>query len=153
MDDNTYIEFFASSLLNIIRAMAEMECTAKESVNQPPVYVSRGLTVYIGITGAKPGRVILDTSMETALKLSEVFNCEKGLTDEAVFNSMAEFANMVAGHGISQIKNLQKYRDLMLTPPSIFFGREINISSHKLRSVTVEIETPVGLITISLGFE
>ena len=153
MNESNYIDFFVSSLLNIIRAMAEMECITKEAVTQSPVHVSQGLAVYIGITGSKQGRVILDTSRETALKLSEGFNCEKGLTDEVVFNTMAEFANMVAGHGISQIKNLQKYRDLMLTPPSIFIGNEISISSHKIRSISVEIETPVGLINISIGFE
>jgi len=153
MSEGNDIEFWVKGLLNNIQAMTELEGTPGQAVAQPSVFVSRGLAVIIGITGGRPGRIILDTSLETARQLSERFNGETGLEDDDIIDSMAEFANIVSGHGITQVNNLKKHMALMLTPPSVFWGNKIHITSPKINAEVVEVDTPVGSIKISVGFE
>lgn len=153
MNDGNYIELWVNALLKNIQAMADITGKPSSAVAQPPVFISQGVAVIIGITGAKPGRIILDTSMETALQLSEAFNGESGLAEDEIIDSMAEFTNIVSGHGITQVNNAQEKLTLMLTPPSVFWGNNIKITSPKINAEVVTIETPVGLIKISVGFE
>ena len=153
MSEGHYIELWVKALLENIQTMAEMEGNPGNAATQPPVFVSRGLAVIIGITGARPGRIILDTDMETARQLSEVFNGETGLEEDDIIDSMAEFANIVSGHGITQVNNLQTNLALMLTPPSVFFGNKINIASPKINAEVATIDTPAGSVKISVGFE
>lgn len=153
MNKGNYIEYWINGLLDNIQTMAEMEGISRPVEAQPPVFVSRGLAIIIGITGARSGRIILDTDMETARQLSEVFNGETGLEEEEIVDSMAEFANIVSGHGITKVNNLQTKLALMLTPPSVFWGERINITSPKINAEVVTIDTPAGSIKISVGFE
>ena len=153
MSEGNYIELWVKAVLKNIQAMAEMEGNPGQAVAQPQVFMSRGLAVIIGITGSRSGRIIIDTTMETARQLSEVFNCETGLEEDDIIDSMAEFANIVSGHGITQVNNLQKSWALMLTPPSAFWGNKINITSPKINAEVVEIDTPAGFVKISVGFE
>ena len=153
MNEVHYIELWVNALLKNIQTMAEMEGKPGQAEAQPPVFVSRGLAVIIGITGAKPGRIILDTTMETARQLSEIFNGETGLEEDDIIDSMAEFANIVSGHGITAVNNRQVNLGLMLTPPSVFLGNKINITSPKINAEVSTIETPAGFIKISVGFE
>lgn len=153
MNKGNYIDLWTNALLQNIQAMAEIEGKPSQVVVQPPVFLSQGLVVIIGITGSRAGRIILDTSMETARQLSEVFNGETGLTEDDIIDSIAEFANIVSGHGLTQINNLQGNMALTLTPPSVFFGNKIKITSPKINAEVVEIDTPVGSVKISVGFE
>lgn len=41
----------------------------------------------------------------------------------------------------------------MLTPPSVFMGSKINITSPKINAEVIEVDTPVGYVKISVGFE
>ena len=153
MTKGNYIELWVNALLGNIQAMAEMHGNPSPAVAQSPVFVSQGLAIIIGITGVRSGRIILDTDMETARQLSEVFNGETGIADEDIVDSMAEFANIVSGHGITQVNNLHTNLALMLTPPSVFWGDKINITSPKINAEVVTIDTPAGYVKISVGFE
>ena len=153
MNNGNYMDFWMNALLNNIQEMADFQGISGQVVPQGTVFASRGLAVIVGITGARPGRIILDTSIETARLLSEIFNGETELADDHIIDSMAEFANIVSGHGITQINNLHKGFALMLTPPSVFMGSKINITSPKINAEVIEIDTPVGYVKISVGFE
>ncbi|WP_378954483.1 chemotaxis protein CheX [Pelosinus sp. sgz500959] len=153
MSEGNYIELWIHALLKNIQTMAEIEGKPRQTVAQPTVFVSRGLAVIIGITGLRPGRIILDSDMETARQLSEIFNGETYLEEDDIIDSIAEFANIVSGHGITQINNLEKNLALLLTPPSVFLGKKINITSPKINAEVIEIDTSVGSIKISVGFE
>jgi CheY-specific phosphatase CheX len=153
MSTVNYIEVWIQGLLKNIQTMAEMEGRFVATVAQLPIFVSQGLVVIVGVTGARPGRIILDTSMDTARQLSEAFNGETDLTEDDIIDSMAEFANIVSGHSITQINNSEGQLNLMLTPPSIFFGNKINITSPKIKAEVIEVDTPAGMIKISVGFE
>jgi CheY-specific phosphatase CheX len=89
----------------------------------------------------------LDTTQETACKLSNTINGEE-CDEEFVLDTMAELTNIVSGNGITTVNNANSGMGLMLTPPSIFIGNELTIVSPKLNAEVVTVTTPLGLINL-----
>lgn len=147
-----YLEHFAASMLQNLQEMAGMEGQTGTPVPHETSFVSMGFSVIIGITGKRPGRIILDTKQETACKLSEAINGEE-CDEEFLLDTMAELTNIVSGNGITTVNNANQGMGLMLTPPSLFLGNELTIVSPKLNAEVVMIQTPVGEILLSVGFE
>ncbi|WP_312561733.1 response regulator [Anaerospora sp.] len=115
-------------------------------------FVSQGLAIVLGVTGGYQGRAILDLSQVTAKALAEHL-CKGTIDDqEDVLHCVAEFANIIGGHGVSRINHLFPKLDLRLTPPSILFGEAISIVNPKLKSYVIHAETILGPISFSVGF-
>lgn len=149
---NNYLDHFAASMIENLMEMAGMEAQANPPAPQDTAFASQGFAVVIGITGKRPGRIILDTSQATACKLSEAINGEE-CDEEFVLDTMAELTNIVSGNGITTVNNANPGMGLMLTPPSLFLGNELMIVSPKLNAEVVTIATPVGEVFLSIGFE
>lgn len=133
--------------------MAGLDCEPGGPQPQSSTFKSNDLAVIIGITGTRPGIIIVDTGREPARRLCELINGEEySADDEFVLYTIAEFANVVSGHAIS-ILNDSNGLHLDLTPPSIFFGDKVVITSPKIKPEVVEIKTPLGVISITVGFE
>ena len=147
-----YLEHFAASMMENLQVMAGLETKTSLPMSQETAFESKGFSVIIGITGNRPGRIILDTSCETAEKLSEAINGEV-CDEEFVLDTMAELTNIVSGNGISTVNNANQGMGLMLTPPSIFRGNELTIVSPKLNAEVVTVTTPMGDLYLSIGFE
>lgn len=147
-----YLEHFSASMLQNLQEMAGMEAVASQPAVQETAFASQGFSVIIGITGKRPGRIILDTTQETACKLSNTINGEE-CDEEFVLDTMAELTNIVSGNGITTVNNANSGMGLMLTPPSIFIGNQLTIVSPKLNAEVVAVTTPLGLINLSIGFE
>ena len=147
-----YLEHFSASMLQNLQEMAGLEAAANQPAGQETAFASHGFSVIVGITGKRPGRIILDTTQETACKLSNTINGEE-CDEEFVLDTMAELTNIVSGNGITTVNNANPGMGLMLTPPSIFIGNELTIVSPKLNAEVVMVTTPVGLINLSIGFE
>lgn len=153
MGRNNYFDHFIKAFKGNITAMAGLDCKLSEARPQTRTFVSGGVAVIIGITGSTPGIVILDTSREIARKLSELINHEEYTAeDEFVLYTVAEFANVVSGHAISLINDLYELH-LDLTPPSIFVGDKLKITSTKIKPEVIEFDTPIGKMSLTAGFE
>lgn len=153
MHHDNYISHFTAAFKENITAMTGLDCTPGEARPQTRTFASEGVAVLIGVTGTRPGIIILDTSREIARRLSELINQEEySLEDEFVLYTVAEFANVVSGHAISLINDLHALH-LDLTPPSIFVGDKLKITSTKIRPEVVEINTPIGKMSLTAGFE
>ena len=59
----------------------------------------------------------------------------------------------VAGSGITLLNNTLKGSNLRVTPPAIFSGRNMEITTHKLQSSTEFFNTSFGSLRIEIGFE
>lgn len=150
---NNYVNFFATALKDNLLEMAQLNCDISEPQPQTQTFISGGMAVILGITGKRPGRIIIDTSKTTAIKLSQIINGEEELNEEEVMDTMAELGNIISGHTITHANNANRGLNLMLTPPSIFCGEDICITSPKIQSEIINTATPVGKIVVSIGFE
>lgn len=151
MSEN-YLEHFAASMVENLREMAGMEASFNPPTHQETAFASQGFAVIIGITGKRPGRIILDTQQGTARKISDTINGEE-CDAEFILDTMAELTNIVSGNGITRVNNANPGMGLMLTPPSLFLGNPLTIVSPKLNAEVVTVKTPVGDVFLSIGFE
>ena len=117
----------------------------------PPVSIdSRGICAIVGITGPRSGRVVMDTSHETAALFAEVLLGHPANAEEAL-GGLAEMANVVCGRGISRANRISKGLDLRITPVSLLEGKRLiisNLPNHQILSVTAE--TPIGSFLMSM---
>ena len=147
-----YLQLFQNALAANFQEMANMECRIGHGADNGAHYTSRGVAVIIGITGQCHGRVIVDCDEETATRfMQRVFKSEK-ISQNEVLNGLAEFANIVAGHGVSQINNEYRGMEFRLTPPSILFGKALSIYNPNLNSALLKLESELGIIEMSVGF-
>lgn len=146
-----YFEHFTDCLKEVLWDMAQIECLKSTVSTQGSRFSSQGLAVIIGITGLRQGRLILDFSWSTALVFAQKVYGKADLSDEEVLNSVAEFANIVCGHGVSKLNNSFKM-ELRVAPPSILFGDTLNIVNPKLKASLASIETTIGQLNLSVGF-
>lgn len=149
---SNYLEHFSASMIQNLQEMAGMEAQASQPIKQETAFASQGFAVIIGITGKRPGRIILDTADQTAQKLSEAINGEV-CEEDFVLDTLAELTNIVSGNGITKVNNENPGMGLMLTPPSLFIGDELTIVSPKLNAEVITVSTPIGDVFLSVGFE
>ena len=149
-----YLAIFAETLEKHIGEMTGLVCKKGQATVQPATLASAGVAVVIGVTGSKRGRVILDVGRETAKKLADLVDGETyDINDEFITYTIAELTNIVAGQAITVINNMEKGLSLRLTPPSIFFGDKLFLTSPKVEAKVIIVSTPEGDIGFSVGFE
>ena len=148
-----YLDFFADAVQKNLSEMAGISGDAGAVELQETVFSSRGSAIIMGITGTKAGRIVIDMDWPTAKALCDAVNGEEILDEEFVQETLAEFTNVVSGHAVSGINNAYPGMRLMLTPPSAFHGDNLSIVSPKLTTEVVGVQTSLGTIFISVGFE
>ncbi len=148
-----FLEYFIAAFTRNIIDMTGIDVISIDQSTMQPV-VSHGLGVIIGITGSQQGRIMLDVSMEVAQEFTKRLLRTDEVADEDVFNSIAEFTNIIAGHSISEINNELKAKEfeIRLTPPSIIIGESIAIINPKMTSNTVTAKTSIGSLHMNVGF-
>lgn len=125
-------------------------CIYNVSDNPPDSLDSRGICAIVGITGPRSGRVIIDTSHESAANFAHAMLGHPASSEEALAG-VAELANVVCGRGISRANRIAKGLDLRITPASLLEGKRLVISklpNHQILSVTAE--TPLGSFLMSM---
>lgn len=148
---SAYQEQLQSSFEDYLKSTLATEgCSFKISEESAEALDSQGICAIIGITGSHSGRVILDTSHETACRFAELLLGQPAFTDDALAG-VAEIANVVCGRGISRANRIAKGLELRITPASLLEGKKLAISSlpdHHILSITAK--TPIGQFLLSM---
>jgi len=109
-----------------------------------------GVASIIGILGEAEGRMVMDLSPETACKLASSMNGQEiSEYDELVTSTINELANMVGGRAVSELVN--RGHQLDITPPTLFTGREMEVSNTALETVVVPLETDFGPVMLNIA--
>lgn len=99
------------------------------------------------------GRFIFEGDVAQIKDLAEGMNGEP-LTDRIeIFFSVGEFANMVCGKAVTVVNNAYRGTNFRLTPPAIFSGTNMDISTPSVKSTEIKYRGPVGLVRVNVGFE
>lgn len=108
----------------------------------------------VGLTGERPGFVILDTDRETARRLCELIDGQAhSLEDDFVLHTLAEFAYIVTGHAVTVVNDAPEGAHFEMTPPSLFCGDEVKVTGHRVEAEAFDADTPVGKLSVTVGFE
>ena len=134
----------------INRSLSPEKCSFTVLEDPPLSLDSRGICSIVGITGPRSGRVIIDTSHETAALFAQVLLGHPASPEEAL-GGLSEMANVVCGRGISRANRIAKGLDLRITPASLLEGKRLiisNLPNHQILSVIAE--TPIGSFLMSM---
>ena len=134
----------------LTHSLAPEKCIFKVSEDPPDSIDSHGICAIVGITGPRSGRVIMDTSHNTASLFAQILLGHPASSEEAL-GGLSELANVVCGRGISRANRITKGLDLRITPVSLLEGKRLiisNLPNHQILSVTAE--TPIGSFLMSM---
>ncbi len=145
---------FISASIEVIQDMAEVSAKRSKIDKKFGSVYSSGVSTVLGLNGKYKGRILLDTTVPTAIALAEKINGEEFKEiDETVLYTIIELNNIISGKAITEINNANKEYEFRLTPPGVFWGEEIKVSSPGWQVFCVELATDVGSFNINLGFE
>lgn len=145
-----YINPFVEAAFNVFKEVLSVDIKRGElylkSTSQPVL----GVAVIIGLAGDVEGRIILDMSHETAIKIVSEMNMEEfDKLDELGRATITELANIITGQAVTKLYDLGFKFDL--TPPSIVTGRDMVISDSGVEALIVPIELPYGKVEINVA--
>jgi CheY-specific phosphatase CheX len=153
MDQNKFDFFcncFEESLKKIITGIPGMALLSGEEWKEAE---GKKLSSIVGVVGLNKGRVHVEMNEVLAQKLYEGANGEPAGDEMDLCFYLAEFTNMITGSGITMLNNTYKGSSLRLTPPAIFAGENLDITTPKVQSAVRTYKTKYGPVLIEIGFE
>lgn len=129
---------------------ATVSCELKSI--SPDKIKSSGVSVTIGVNGAYKGSLLIDTSIDTALKISSLAYPDVANSEEDAIDYWADIANVIAGHAVSVLNDINPDFLLKLTPPTLFRSNDMIVMTEGMITNSYDIITPQGNIFVSVGF-
>jgi CheY-specific phosphatase CheX len=112
------------------------------------------VAVVIGMSGNSKGRILLQADIDAINSFATAINFGDSFDDiKDLYFCIAEFSNMFCGRAATYINNEFKERKMWLTPPAIFSGKNLEISTPEIHSKKVCYTGKYGNFMIDVGFE
>ncbi|MGP1593732.1 MAG: chemotaxis protein CheX [Treponema sp.] len=145
-----YINPFSEAAYNILTEVLQEDVKRGDLYLKSTCMPVMGVAAIVGLAGDVEGRVIFDMASATALNIASVMNQEK-LTefDELTRATITELANMITAQAVTKLHDLGFTFDL--TPPALFTGENMAISSSDIEALIVPMETAQGKIEINVA--
>jgi CheY-specific phosphatase CheX len=152
--DGQKLDFFHKCINNAFQKVAsEMTGINFTPVKEVPESGEKKFSLIVGLVGQNKGRILLELNERLALKVFEEMNGATPDDDLDLYFYLAEFANIVSGNGITGINNMYKGSELRLTPPAIFAGKNLEITSPKVNSMGSAYLSDYGTVRLEIGIE
>ena len=145
-----YINPFVESAYDIMKEVLQSDIDRKDLYLKRTSHPIMGVAALVGLAGDVEGRVLIDMSQDSAVKIAAEMNSEE-LTeiDDLVKATINELANMITAKAVTKLFELGFKFDL--TPPSIITGENMQVSNADVEALIVPLETPQGLVEINVA--
>ena len=143
-------EALSQNITRLTKTTAEI---SDEDKKLAKVNMSRGITVVIGVIGMYSGIIVMDTSLETASKMTEVILKRPAKNNDEIISMFSEFANIIGGIACSMLNKKEKSLSLRVSPPSIFCGPSTEVVHPQVETHAIIAKTNFGDIELSYGFQ
>ena len=145
-----YINPFVESAYNVMKEVLQAEIERKDLYLKKTTQPVMGVAALVGLAGDVEGRVLIDMSQETALKIASSMNGEELTSmDELVKATITELANMITAQAVTKLFDLGFKFDL--TPPSIITGENMSVSNSNVEALIVPLQMSQGLVEINVA--
>lgn len=146
-----YINPFIEAASYILQEMAGLETRRGKLAIKDEVSPAYDVGVILGVVGKAKGQVIYSMSSENATRLASQMmgGAEVGLMDDMVRSAIGELGNMVTGRAATILESLGL--TLNISPPTVVSGQGLRVSTLRIKTLVVPLETDVGTIEINLG--
>lgn len=146
-------EAFKESIYSFLKREIGGDITVEKALEHSTTTNSSGVSVAIGIIGRHDGRLIMDMSEDTALKMTKkILQDETQEIDDAI-NFLSEFTNIIAGNSCSLLNGFNRSLGLRVSPPTVFRGKDIIISIGDIINETFIVKTDLGDVFMNVGFQ
>lgn len=145
-----FINPFVEASYEILKEVLQVEIRREDIYLKSRVSNIKGIAALIGLFGQVEGRLILDMTPDTAVKIaSKMLGENLEAVDEMVVNVITEIANMITANAITKLHN--RGYNLDLTPPSIIRGSDVEITDKDLEALVVPLSMQYGLVEINVA--
>ena len=145
-----YINPFVESAFNIIKEVLQAEIVRDELYLKKSTQPVMGVATIVGLAGDVEGRVLIDMSCDTAVKIASTMNGEELTTiDELVKATITELANMITAQAVTKLYDLGFKFDL--TPPALITGDNMQVSDLNVEALIVPLGLPQGKVEINVA--
>ena len=119
----------------------------KENMN-----VTMEVTSVVGLVGGLRGNISYSFSKSTAREFAAMMmGTPVTEIDEMARSAIAELSNLITGKGCKVLSNNVKYTDF--TTPTFIIGNDIYFIISTVKTIAVNVDTPVGRMQVDFGFE
>ena len=141
---------FVEAAYNVLKAVLDCPVTRGglylKSASTPVL----GVAVLVGLAGDVEGRVLFDMNRATAVAIASTMNGEElQKLDELGKATITELANMITAQAVTKLYELGFRFDL--TPPAIFTGDNMEVSTSQVEALIVPMEVPQGKLAINVA--
>ena len=148
-----YINPFLNAAYNVIKDIAGVEATKGElSLGSSPIKGDE-VNVVIGVTGDLTGQIIFCLTEKTALVLASkmLFTLATDTFDELAKSAIGELGNMIIGNAVTELAEKGFICDL--TPPALFIGKNVTVSTAVSQFLVIPFQTNFGKLDINVALK
>lgn len=116
-------------------------------------YPSGDVAIVLGITGDIRGQAILSLSEDLAIKIASGMMMGMDVTelDEMAKSALSELGNMIMGNASTILSSGGTLTDI--TPPTLFKGKSIEITSSGMETICVPLVSEIGTIEFDISIK
>lgn len=148
-----YINPFLSATYNVIKVIADTEAVKGElSLGSSPIKGDE-VNVVIGVTGDLTGQIIFCLSEKTARVLASkmLFALSTDTFGELAKSAIGELGNMIIGNAVTELVDKGLICDL--TPPALFIGKDVTVSTASSQFLVIPFEMDLGKLNINVALQ
>lgn len=151
--EEEYFVVFKEAMMDTLNRMTKTIPAYKDEYHTNKEFESKGITIIIGISGKFSGRVLIDLSKDTAIRLAAAIFKRELKNDDEMMAVLGELTNIISGNACSLLNKKNKALGLRVAPPSILHGDSVLISAPSLNTTTVIADTDFGELMLNVGFQ
>ena len=151
--EEEYFVVFKEAMMDTLNRMTKTIPAYKDEYRTNKEFESKGITIIIGISGKFSGRVLIDLSKDTAIRLAAAIFKRELKNDDEMMAVLGELTNIISGNACSLLNKKNKALGLRVAPPSILHGDSVLISAPSLNTTTVIADTDFGELMLNVGFQ
>lgn len=154
--DQTKFDFYVNCIRKAFTHIARQMTGITFLENNPIENIGNGeeiIAVILGICGPNKGRIMFKTGRPVAKIIGDKVNGEDCADIMELYLSLGEFTNTFGGSAISDINDEYRGTNLRLTPPAVFGGEEMVITTPHIHSAAIYCASKFGPVLLDVGFE
>ena len=146
-----FINPFVSAAFAVFENMLQITPEKGQLRLQASPLQGKEINTVIGVTGEVLGQVILSLDVNTALKFASVMLMGLPVTevDEMVKSAVNELGNMITGNAATGLSD--SGFSCNLTPPTLFMGKDVVVSTRDLQILVIPLVTPHGEVNLNVA--
>lgn len=153
--DIKYIAPFLDSVKGILGQFGVEKVTRGKITKKENMNVDKDTISIVGLVGDVKGNISYAFNEDTAKNIVSAMMMGMPVSelDEMARSAMSEFANMITGTAAGKLTELDDVDDVIPSPPSIIYGKDIYMIISPVETLSIELETDAGQIEVNIGLE